>query len=142
MCCHSPLLELANYHVLGRVFHYVPHCAPLPPNRVRATFGGLIALVEALNSVGVALAANPSASKDSQSLGKNLTIAAVALQVLAIITFVSMAAVFHVRFTRTQLKSKTITTMLLVLYTSMALIFARCVFRLVEHTGNTKISSE
>ncbi len=98
-----------------------------------------MALIEALNSVGVALAANPSASKGSQSLGKNLTIAAVALQVAAIITFVSMTTVFHARFTRAQLRSKSVTTMLFVLYTSMALILARCVFRLVEHTGNTKI---
>ena len=98
-----------------------------------------MALIEALNSVGVALAANPSGSKDSQSLGKNLTIAAVALQVAAIITFVSMTAIFHARFTRAQLQSKSVTTMFFVLYTSMALIFARSVFRLVEHTGNTKI---
>ena len=98
-----------------------------------------MALIEALNSVGVALAANPSGSTDSQSLGKNLTIAAVALQVLAIITFVSMAGVFHIRCTRAPLQSKSVTTMLFVLYTSMAFIFARCVFRLVEHTGNTKI---
>jgi hypothetical protein len=68
-----------------------------------------------------------------------LTIAAVALQVVVIVIFVAMAAVFHIRFTCARLEAKSVTTVLLVLYASMALIFARCVFRLVEHTGNTKI---
>ncbi|KAK3290835.1 uncharacterized protein B0H64DRAFT_410772 [Chaetomium fimeti] len=132
-----PLLELSNYHVLGRVFYYVPYCAPLPPNRVLATFGGLMAVVEALNAVGVSLVANPSS--DSQSLGKDLTIAAVAIQVIVIVIFVVMAGMFHYRFTRARLNSKAVKTTLFVLYASMALIFARCVFRLVEHTGNTKM---
>jgi len=135
----SPLLELANYHVLGRVFSYVPSCAPLPPSRVLATFGGLMALVEALNAVGVALVANPSGSTATQTLGKNLTVAAIALQVVVIVIFVLMAAIFHRRFARARLKSEPVRVMMVVLYASMALIFVRCVFRLVEHTGNTKI---
>lgn len=96
-------------------------------------------LVEALNAVGVALAANPSGTKISQSLGKNLTITAVALQVVVIFIFVLMAAIFHYRFAHTRVKSASVRTVLLVLYTSMALIFTRCVFRLAEHTGDTKI---
>ncbi|RHZ67332.1 putative RTA1 domain protein [Aspergillus thermomutatus] len=47
-----PLLELANYHVLGRIFYYVPNLAPLPPGKVSAIFGSLMALVEALNAPG------------------------------------------------------------------------------------------
>ncbi|KAH8689195.1 hypothetical protein BGW36DRAFT_365727 [Talaromyces proteolyticus] len=34
-----PLLELANYHVLGRIFHYIPFLAPLAPSRVLGIFG-------------------------------------------------------------------------------------------------------
>ncbi|KAL2166047.1 hypothetical protein VTG60DRAFT_3412 [Thermothelomyces hinnuleus] len=132
-----PLLELSNYHVLGRVFYYVPYCAPLPANRVLATFGGLMAAVEALNAVGVSLAVNPSGN--SQSLGKNMTIAAISIQVVIIAAFVALAALFQVRFTRSRLDSRAVRTTLLVLYASMALIFARCVYRLVEHTGNTEV---
>jgi hypothetical protein len=137
--CSSPLLELANYHILGRIFYYVPYCAPLPANRVLATFGGLMALVEALNAVGVALAANPSGQASTQSLGKTLTIIAIAIQVVVIVIFVCLAGIFHIRFARTRIDSRAVKTVLAVLYCSMALIFARCVFRLVEHTGNTKI---
>lgn len=57
---HSPLLELVNYRVLGRMLYYVPYFAPIPPARVLSTFGALIALVETLNSLGVAFSSNPS----------------------------------------------------------------------------------
>ncbi|KAK4243506.1 hypothetical protein C7999DRAFT_36168 [Corynascus novoguineensis] len=132
-----PLLELSNYHVLGRIFYYVPYCAPMPPNRVLATFGGLMAAVEALNAVGVSLVANPSG--DSQSLGKSLTIAAISIQVVVIVIFIALAALFHVRFARARLGSRAVKTTLLVLYASMALIFVRCIYRLVEHTGETEV---
>ena len=98
-----------------------------------------MALVEALNAVGVALASNPSGATSTQSLGKILTIVAIAIQVVVIVIFVCMAGVFHVRFARKRLTSRPVRTMLAVLYVSMALIFVRCVFRLVEHTGNTKV---
>ncbi|KAL2150543.1 hypothetical protein VTH82DRAFT_7106 [Thermothelomyces myriococcoides] len=132
-----PLLELSNYHILGRVFYYVPSCAPLPASRVLATFGGLMAAVEALNAVGVSLAVNPSG--DSQSLGKSLIIAAISMQIVVIVTFVSLAALFHVRFVRARIGSHAVRTILLVLYASMTLIFVRCIYRLVEHSGNIEI---
>ncbi|KAK0643769.1 hypothetical protein B0T16DRAFT_513063 [Cercophora newfieldiana] len=134
-----PLLELANYHVLGRVFYYVPHRAPLPPGRVLATFGGLMALVEALNAIGVALAANPTSSQPQQSLGKHLTVAALAIQVAVIIIFVILAGMFHRRCAQAKIRAKPVSTTLLTLYASMTLIFIRCVFRLVEHSGNTSV---
>lgn len=143
---NSPLLELANYHLLGRLLSYLPSFSPLPPHRVLKTFGGLMALVEALNAVGVALSANPSGRPSSQALGKNLTIAAVAIQVGVIAVFLGMAGVFHWRCARAKANGfgnvegmRRVGTMLAVLYASMGLIFVRCVYRLVEHAGNTKI---
>ncbi|KAK4204766.1 hypothetical protein QBC40DRAFT_272351 [Triangularia verruculosa] len=135
-----PLLELANYHVVARVFHYIPYLAPLPPTRVMATFGGLMALVEALNAIGVALSANPSSSSEStQSLGSQLTLAAIGIQLAIIVIFIAMASIFHVRFRKTGLQSRSVSTVLWTLYTSMALIFVRCVYRLVEHMDHAKI---
>ncbi|KAK0701196.1 hypothetical protein B0T21DRAFT_321855 [Apiosordaria backusii] len=135
-----PLLELANYRILARVFHYIPYLAPLPPTRVMTTFGGLMALVEALNAIGVALSANPSSSSEStQSLGGQLTLAAIGIQLAVIVIFVAMASIFHVRFHQTSLQSRSVSTVLWTLYTSMALIFVRCVYRLVEHMDHTKI---
>ncbi|KAM7192990.1 putative RTA1 domain protein [Rhypophila sp. PSN 637] len=134
-----PLLELANYHVLGRIFYYVPHLAPLPPGRVLRIFGGLMGIVELLNALGVALAANPTSSQSTQKLGKYLTIVAIAIQLAIILAFGVMASIFHYRCTKTDVKTTKVFTSLRTLYTSMLLIFIRCIYRLVEHTGNTSV---
>ncbi|KAL2161814.1 hypothetical protein VTH06DRAFT_7598 [Thermothelomyces fergusii] len=130
-----PLLELSNYRVLGRLFAYVPHCAPLPANRVLAIFGGLMAAVEALNAVGVSLAVSPSGGGGggTRSLGQNLTIAAVSIQVAVLAAFAALAGRFHARCARARLAARAVRATLLVLYASTALILARCVYRLVEH---------
>lgn len=134
-----PLLELANYHILGRIFYYIPHKAPLPPSRVLAIFGALMALVEALNAIGVALQANPSSASSQQKLGSDLTIAAISIQIGVIVAFLVMAGVFHWRCHTANMLVKTVKTPLLTLYASMALIFVRCIYRLVEHLGPTSI---
>lgn len=135
--CSSPLLELANYHVLGRVFYYVPHCATYQPSKVLRTFGGLMILVELLNSLGVALSTNSSSSPTQQTLGVNLTIAAVSLQIFVILFFAYLAARFHRNFSSAGLDSKNVNKTLITLYLSMSLILVRCIYRLIEHTGHT-----
>lgn len=132
----SPALELVNYHVLGRVFHYVPHLSPLQPSNVMRTFGGLMAVVETLNSVGVSLFANPVAEQSQQSLGKNLLLAAMVIQVVVVVTFFVMAGIFHFRCARAGFTRhhRAVTTPLYTLYASMVLILIRCIYRLVEKT--------
>lgn len=136
---HSPLLELANYHVLGRIFYYVPYVAPLPPGRVLSTFGGLMALVEALNALGVAFSSNVSSSHSQQEMGSHLTIAALAIQLGVIIVFVLLAAIFHRRCAKANIHAKAVSTPLITLYVSMLLILIRCIYRLVGHLGNTTV---
>lgn len=136
---HSPLLELANYHVLGRILYYVPYFAPLPPGRVLSTFGGLMIVVETLNSLGVALSTNRSSKNDVQGLGSQITIAALAIQLGVIIIFFILAAIFHRRCAKANIRARTISTPLTTLYISMALILIRCIYRLVEHFGNTTV---
>jgi hypothetical protein len=137
----SPLLELANYHVLGRIFHYIPYLAPVPPGRVLALFGGLMGFVEFLNGLGVALAANPASSATQQHLGKYLILAAISLQLIMIIAFAVLAGLFHRRCARANIlpRAAAAAAPLYTLYASMALIFVRCLYRLVEHTGNTTV---
>ena len=132
-----PFLELANYHVLGRIFYYVPYFAPLPPGKVLSTFGLLMAIVEALNGIGVSLAANPKGS--SQGLGGNSVITAIVIQLAVILFFIAMATMFQVRCSRASMKDRAILIPLRTLYASMFLIFVRCIYRLVEHLGNTAV---
>ncbi|RYP13447.1 hypothetical protein DL767_010727 [Monosporascus sp. MG133] len=134
-----PLLELANYCLLSRVFYYVPYCSPLAPGRVLVTFSGLMIPVELLNSLGVALSANPSSSAERQTLGGHLTIAAIAMQLGIIISFFCLATLFHRRCAKTNIHAKAVKTILITLYMSMTLILIRSIYRLVEHTGNTNV---
>jgi hypothetical protein len=133
-----PLLELSNYHVLGRVFYYVPYCSPFRPGRVLATFGGIMIIVEALNALGVSLAVNSGSSPQVQALGGHLTIAAISIQLFVILSFGYLSGLFHRRCSTTKLHSKKVNSVLYTLYASMALIFARCIYRLVEHMEPTK----
>ncbi|KAL7900511.1 hypothetical protein HDV64DRAFT_192591 [Trichoderma sp. TUCIM 5745] len=134
-----PLLELSNYHVLGRVFFYVPHCAPLPASSVLRIFGGIMTIVEALNGVGASLSSNPSASPGTQTLGSHLILAVLIIQLVVITIFVGMTSTFHVKCIKASIPSKAVYALLFTLYMSMTLIFIRCIYRLVEHTGDTKV---
>jgi len=98
-----------------------------------------MALVELLNSLGVALYANPSSSQSQQETGSRLTLAALALQLIVILVFGFLAGVFHWRCLRAEIRPRAITTPLTTLYVSMALILVRCVYRLVEHSGNVSV---
>lgn len=98
-----------------------------------------MALVEALNGVGASLSSNPSASPGTQTLGSHLIMAVLIIQLGVITIFVGLTATFHVRCTKASVQSKVISTLLPTLYMSMTLIFVRCIYRLVEHTGNTKV---
>ncbi|KAL2809129.1 hypothetical protein BJX63DRAFT_371445 [Aspergillus granulosus] len=134
-----PLLELANYHVLGRIFYYVPYHAPLPASRVLSTFGVLMLGVETLNGLGVSLASNPSSSHTTQDLGSHLTIAALSMQFAVILIFVVLAGVFHYRCFKARIRTHVVIVPLRTLYISMTLILIRCIYRLVEHMGSTAI---
>ncbi|CAN8097071.1 unnamed protein product [Discula destructiva] len=132
-----PLLELANYQVLGRVLLYIPYLAPISPSRVLSTFSLLIAIVETLNALGVALASNPAGA--SQGTGSAMVIAALGMQLVIILVFILLAGLFHRRIARAKLETKPIRMVLLGLYCSMVLILVRSIYRLVEHLDNTTI---
>jgi hypothetical protein len=99
-----------------------------------------MALVEVLNSLGVALSANSTSSHEQQMLGGHLTIAALVIQLVVIVIFICLAALFHRRCVKSNINSKAVKTLLVTLYMSMTLILIRCIYRLVEHAGNTNIN--
>lgn len=133
----SPLLELANYHVLGRVLLYIPYFAPISPGRVLSTFGLLMFVVETLNALGVALASNPAGQ--NQGAGSSMIMAALGMQLVIILVFIGLAGTFHRRIARARIETGPVRTVLIVMYCSMALILIRCLYRLVEHLGQTTV---
>jgi len=61
------------------------------------------------------------------------------MQLAAIVTFIILATVFHRRCFKRGLLVRAVSTSLITLYVSMALIFVRCIYRLVEHLGATAV---
>ncbi|KAK4097080.1 hypothetical protein N658DRAFT_479592 [Parathielavia hyrcaniae] len=103
-----PILELANYHILGRTLYYVPYCSPIHPGRVLTTPGSLSAIVEGLNGLGLAV----------------------------ILSFYALAGLFHARCARrADVGHGRVRAVLVSLFLSKALILARTVYRTVEHFG-------
>ena len=98
-----------------------------------------MALVETLNALGVALSSKPSSSHSHQELGGHLTIVALAIQLCVITVFVILAAIFHWRCSKANIHITAVSTPLRTMYISMLLILIRCIYRLVEHLGNTTV---
>ncbi|ORY59639.1 uncharacterized protein BCR38DRAFT_460309 [Pseudomassariella vexata] len=134
-----PFLELANYHVLSRVFYYMPYASPLSPGRVTTFFGSIMFLVEGLNAAGVALSSNAKAKEAPKKSGHSLVLVALALQVFVIFVFVYFSVTFHRRCIKARVpgKAKAVNSTLITLYMSMTLIFVRCIYRLVENAMGT-----
>lgn len=137
--CAPPLLELANYHVLGRILYYVPYFAPLHPGRTLSTFGILSALVEVTNALGVSYLLRPSIGQSKQNLGHALMKASLICQLGVIAIFCAITAVFHLRCTRGKITSRAVRGPLYTMYTSTALILARTIYRTVEHFDISQI---
>ncbi|KAE8407464.1 hypothetical protein BDV37DRAFT_269240 [Aspergillus pseudonomiae] len=134
-----PLLELANYQVLGRILYYVPYHSPIHPGRVLTTFGMLSTVVEVLNALGVSYIANPELPESTTKLGHILMKISLIAQVLVITAFCFLAATFQRRCYRSGIRTRRISTPLVTLYISTFLILIRCVYRIVEHFGASKV---
>ncbi|KAF1938742.1 RTA1 domain protein [Clathrospora elynae] len=137
--CAPPVLELANYHVLGRILYYVPYYSPLHPGRTLTTFGFISGIVEVMNAISVSWLANPKVTEGYNRLGHGLMKAALVLQIGVIALFCAIAGVFHRRCINGGITSRKVQGPLVTMYISMALILVRTIYRIVEHFGTIRI---
>lgn len=135
----SPLYELSNYYVLGRILYYVPYLSPLHPGRVLTTFAFISAVVEALNGNGASYSSNQSLSQDKQDMGKDLMKAALLIQVVVIAAFLALAITFHRRCRARGIDSPKLYGALHTLYASEALLTVRTVYRVAEYWSVAKL---
>jgi hypothetical protein len=105
-------------------------------------FGALVAIVEALNGLGVAFTSNPSSSRSIQELGSELTKASLAVQLAVIVVCVVLASLFFRNCTKQGVRSRNVNVPIITLSSSMFLILIRCIYRLVEHLGNVELTIE
>ena len=130
-----PLLELANYHILGRILYYVPYHSPLHPGRVLSTFAFLSGIVEALSSWGASYSANQSLTDSQMNTGHALIKTSLLLQIVVATCFIALTVTFHRRCLQSGLDNRNIYTPLRTLYISMTLILIRTIYRIVEYFG-------
>ena len=128
-----PLLELQNYHVLGRVLYYVPYHSPLHPGRVLTTFGFISLVIESLTGWGASYTANQSLTDAERQTGHSLIKASLLMQLVVLSLFVALAGTFHRRCHKAGIRDRRLTQPLLTLYTSVLLILTRTIFRVVEY---------
>lgn len=130
---HSPLYELCNYNILGRILYYVPYHSPVHPGRVITTFGIISMVIEALNGNGAAYTANQSLPQSKQDMGRALLKAALLLQVVVIGCFLALAGTFHRRCLKAGINNADLRSALRTLYASTALLTVRTIYRIVEY---------
>jgi len=98
-----------------------------------------MAIVEVLNSLGVALASNAKGRSSTIALGAHLTVAAVSIQLVVVVIFVALAGTFYFRIRNASLSVPNVNAMIFTLFASMGLIFIRSLYRLVEHVSPSHI---
>ena len=128
-----PIYELANYFILGRILYYVPYHSPIHPGRVITTFGGISAVVEALNCNGASYSSNANLSESKQNMGRDLIKAALIIQLCIMASFVLLAAHFHRKCYKANLLPDNLKAVLYTLYGSSILITIRTIYRTVEY---------
>ncbi|KAH7015080.1 RTA1 like protein-domain-containing protein [Ilyonectria destructans] len=134
-----PLLELQNYHILGRILYYVPYHSPLHPGRVLTTFGFISGIIEALNGWGASYSANQSLTDSEIETGHALIKTSLILQIVVAVLFIALTTMFHRRCLANGINNELLSSSLLTLYISIFLILARTIFRLVEYFGVAKL---
>jgi len=136
-----PIYSAAEYNILGRLMHYLPMHAPFHPGRVVYFFVYLGAAVEVLTALG---AAEISASKDDVALlrkGASLLAAAVVLQAIIELLFVSLVGRIHYQCAKAGMLTPNVRVVCITLYGTSALILLRCVFRAVEKFNILRVVS-
>lgn len=98
-------------------------------------FGTLMSIVECFNGLGVAFTSNPKGNE--QGAGRVLVLVSLAIQVCVILSFFAISGLFWRRCIKAGVQNKAVPTMIYVLWVSMILIFIRCIYRVVEHAGDT-----
>ncbi|KAH6649597.1 hypothetical protein F5144DRAFT_542762 [Chaetomium tenue] len=128
-----PLLELANYNVLGRILYYAPYHSPIHPGRVISTFAFISIVIEILNGNGVAYSVNQSLTPSQQATGRALLKAALVMQLGVLALFTLLAGTFHRRCLHAGLRNPNLLNALYTLYASTFLLAVRTIFRVAEY---------
>jgi hypothetical protein len=137
--CGPPIYSAAEYNVLGRLMHYLPMHASLHPGRVVYFFVYLGAAVEGLTAAG---SARLSVAKDDKSLirsGGTLVTISLVLQAVVELLFMCMVGWVHYRCAKSNMVTKKVRTLCIMLYGTSTLILLRCICRVIDNVTLFKL---
>jgi len=100
---------------------------------VLTTFLALSSIVEAFNGNGASYSSNQSLPQDKQDIGRALLKAALILQLFVVCMFMLLAGVFHRRTIKAGIRNRNLTSALVTLYASTAILTIRTIYRTVEY---------
>lgn len=120
----------------------MPQLAPLHPGRVLTTFAAISGIVEALNANGAINATNTDLPKSRQNIGKALLKAALLIQIVVIVLFVTVAGYFQRQCFRNGIRNAKLNAALTTLYISSVLITIRTIYRIVEYFSLAELHFE
>ncbi|KAK4031485.1 hypothetical protein C8A01DRAFT_51446 [Parachaetomium inaequale] len=141
MYMSPPLLQLSNFLLLARLFHFVPYFSPMHPSRMLVTFASLAAVIELLTIAGTAYLTNRDLPDKSLRVGDTLAKAALVVQLLVAGLFFLLAGIFHRCCRAGGIRTPRVTYPLVAAYGSMVLLVGRTVYRMVEHFGSPLLST-
>ncbi|KAK3290993.1 uncharacterized protein B0H64DRAFT_349777 [Chaetomium fimeti] len=130
-----PLLQLTNYLILTRVFHFVPYCAPMHPSRIIVASSAFAAVIELLTIAGMAYLTDRTAPDKSLGIGETLTRASLVLQVMVTGVFLLLAGFFYYKCREGRIRNARVARPLFVSCASILLVLGRTIYRTVEHFG-------
>ncbi|PLB53540.1 hypothetical protein P170DRAFT_508135 [Aspergillus steynii IBT 23096] len=99
----------------------------------------LMFTLEVMNALGVSNVANNRLPESRQKLGHVLMKTSLIIQVVVLLLFCVLTALFQRRCARGNIRSKKISVPLVTLYASTLLIMVRCIYRIIEHFGISSI---
>lgn len=136
-----PIYSAAEYNILSRLMNYLPMHAPLNPNRVVILFIYLGATVEGLTAAGATLMASAKDKKFLFQRGSALVAASLVLQAVVEIVFMGLVGLIHYRCTKSNMATRSVRTICIMLYGTSTLVFLRCIFRAIEAISQLSILS-
>lgn len=127
------MTEVANYHILCRIFYFVPYCAPMHPTRLLVTSATFCAIIELLTAIGVSYLANSNVADRFIDMGETLAKASLIIQIIIISAFLILAGISNKACRAGRITNPKVIRPFIASYASMLLILARTIYRTVDH---------
>jgi hypothetical protein len=127
-----PIYSAAEYNILGRLMRYVPMHASLNPTRIVTFFVYVGAAVEGLTTAGAAQLGGGAKNESLLRSGARLVAIGTTLQAVVELVFMGLVAHLHYRCVKSNMNTREIHRVCIMLYGTSTLVLARCIFRGIE----------